>query len=160
MIEKDKQLRKYQKKTVKSKQSSIGVVEYINSETGQVENFNVITAKDVDFNFQKIWLGHLLDTLDVIGNKKIKVMNYLLSIKTYDNIIIGTQRAIAKGSGVSLQVVNETINALVDANALRKVQQGVLMLNPDIIFQGSNSKRMNVLLRYENVDQIEHKKDE
>jgi len=148
------------RKTVKSKQTSVGTAEYINKETGEVETFSVISEKDVDFNFQKIWLGHLLESLDVIGNKKIKVLNYLLRIKNTDNIVIGTQRAIAKGAGVSLPVVNETIKALVRIDALKQQQQGVLMLNPDIMFKGGNGKRMNILLRYDKINQIEHDESE
>ena len=143
------------KKTVKSKQITIGKAQYANQETGEIETFDVIEEKDVDFNFQKIWLGHLLESLDIIGNKKIKVLNYLLKTKNNENIVIGTQRAIAEKSGVSLPVVNETIKALKAINAIRSVSSGVLMLNPDIVFKGGNSKRMSILLKYSRVNEIE-----
>ena len=134
--------------TTNSKITKIGTTEYINKDTGEIETFNVIEEHDQDFNFEKIWLGHLLESLSVLGNAKIKVLNYLLANKNSDNQIIGTQRVIAKGVGVSLPVVNETIQRLVEANAIKKVSSGVLMLNPEIIFKGKHKKRMNILLKY------------
>lgn len=144
------------KKTVSTKATRIGKAEYINQKTGEIEQFNVIEEHDQDFNFQKIWLGHLLESLDVLGNAKIKVLNYLLANKNSDNQIIGTQRAIAKGVGVSLPVVNETLKKLKEVNAVKQVQTGVLMLNPEIVFQGKHSKRMNILLKYTKSETLDH----
>lgn len=153
------EVQKNKKQTTKSKAVTVGKAEYINQETGMVETFNVITERDVDFNFQKIWLGHLLESLDIIGNKKIKVLNYLLKNKTSENLVIATQRSIAEGAGVSLPIVNETIQALKQINAIKSKQQGVLMLNPDIVFKGGNNKRMSILLKYENIKEIDQGED-
>lgn len=144
------------KKTVSSKITRVGKAEYINQKTGEVEQFNVIEEHDQDFNFQKIWLGHLLESLDVLGNAKIKVLNYLLANKNSDNQIIGTQRVIADNVGVSVPVVNETIKKLKEVNAIKQVSNGVLMLNPEIVFQGKHSKRMNILLKYTKAEVIEN----
>lgn len=137
------------------KQVIVGSEEYINSKTGEVEKFNVVKQYDQDFNFQKLWLGHILESLDIIGNKKIKVLNWLLANKDNNNQVIGTQRVIAKKANVSLQLVNETLKMLQLSNLLKKKQQGVYILNPEVIFQGSNSKRMNILLKYSQVETIE-----
>lgn len=148
--------KKTNRKTVKSKQIIVGKAQYINKVTGELETFDVIEEKDVDFNFQKIWLGHLLEGLDIIGNKKIKVLNYLLKTKNNENIVIGTQRSIAENAGVSVPVVNETIQALREINAIKRISNGVLMLNPEIVFKGGNSKRMNILLKYSKVNEIDN----
>ncbi len=148
------------RKSTSTKQTTIGKAEYINKETGEVETFNVISEYDQDFNFQKIWLTHLLDSLDILGGAKVKVLKYLLDKKNGDNQIIGTQRAIAKDVGVSLPIVNQTIGALVNVDALKKVSNGVLMLNPDFIFKGSKSRRMNILLRYNKIETIEHENEQ
>tara|TARA_R110001592_G_C13113800_1_gene745198 strand:- start:913 stop:1428 length:516 start_codon:yes stop_codon:yes gene_type:complete len=142
--------------SVSLKITKIGKANYVNSETGEIETFNVIEENDQDFNFQKIWLGHLLESLNVLGNAKIKVLNYLLANKNSENQIIGTQRAIALGVGVSVPVVNETIKKLKEVNAIKQVSNGVLMLNPEIIFQGKHSKRMNILLKYTKTEIIEN----
>lgn len=144
------------KKTTSKKITKIGTAEYINQATGEVEQFNVIEEHDQDFNFEKIWLGHLLQSLDVLGNAKIKVLNYLLANRNSENQIIATQRVLSQKVGVSLPVVNETIKKLVDSNAISKVSSGVLMLNPEIVFRGKHKKRMSVLLKYNKTNTFEN----
>lgn len=146
-------------KTTSKKTTKIGTAEYLNQATGEIEQFNIIEEHDQDFNFEKIWLGHLLQSLDVLGNAKIKVLNYLLANKNSDNQIIATQRVLAEKVGVSLPVVNETIKKLVDSNAISKVSSGVLMLNPEVVFKGNHKKRMNILLRYNKVNTFENEGD-
>ena len=147
------------KLTTTKKQVVVGRQEYINNKTGEVEEFNVINSYDTDFNFEKIWLSHILESLEVIGNQKIKVLNWLLANKNSSNMIIATQRAIATKSGVSYPVVNQTIKALIDTKAISSEQTGVYMLNPDFMFKGHNKKRMNLLLRFNEINEIDHKKE-
>ena len=154
-----------QKQTSGKKQVRIGRERYINEATGEVQEFDVIEQTEKDFNFDKLWLGHILNSLDIIGNKKIKVLNWLLSNKNSQNQIIGTQRAIAEKTDVSTPVVTETIGMLIQSNLLKKVQGGVYMLNPDILFKGGNRQRLNILMKYkqinefdENGEQIEEQK--
>lgn len=151
----ERRAKRKKKGSTSVKLTTIGKADYINSNTGEVETFNVIEEKDQDFNFEKIWLGHLLTSLDIIGNKKMLVLNWLLANKDSENKIIGTQRVIAEKAKVSLPVVNETIKALVNANAIKKMQTGVFMLNPELVFKGRHSKRMNILLRYTEIETID-----
>lgn len=150
--------KKSSKKTTTKKQVVIGKQQFINKDTGEVEDFNIINTYDTDFNFEKIWLSHILESLEVIGNQKIKVLNWLLKNKNTDNQIIATQRIIAEKSGVSYPVVNQTIKSLMDSKALKSLQTGVYMLNPDFMFKGHNRKRMNLLLRFNEIEEIEHTK--
>lgn len=109
---------------------------------------NVIRYENGDFNFEKLWLAHILDALEAVGNKKIKVMNTLLELKNSENLIISTQRRLAVEAGVSLNTVNETLNILIDSDFLRRKQSGVYQINPDILFKGGNKKRLSILLEY------------
>jgi len=134
-------------KTTK-KMKVVGSQEYINKETGELEKMQVIKMEDRDFNFEKLWLVHILDALEAVGNQKIKVMNTLLKMKNSDNLIIASQAKIGEVANVSKPVVNETIGLLVDSNFLKMVQKGVYMINPDVMFKGGKNNRMNVLLEY------------
>lgn len=147
----DKEKTKKPTKSTSKKQVIVGKQDYVNPNTGEVETFNVINTYDTDFNFEKIWLSHILESLEVIGNQKIKVLNWLLANKNSENQIIATQRTIAEKSKVSYPVVNQTIKALLATNALKLTQAGVYMLNPEFMFKGHNSKRMNLLLRFNNI---------
>lgn len=147
------------KKTTSKKQVVVGKQQFINKETGEVETFNVVNQYDQDFNFDKLWIGHILESLDIIGNKKIKVLNWLLANKDQKNQVIGTQQHIADKIKVSRVVVNQTIKMLETSNLIKKVQDGVYLLNPEVIFKGGNSNRMNVLLRYTKVGVYDHKEE-
>lgn len=146
-------------KTTTKKQVVVGKQEYINKETGELEEFNIINSYDTDFNFEKIWLSHILESLEVIGNQKIKVLNWLLANKNNENMIIATQRAISEKCGVSYPVVNKTIKALIDSKAISSNQSGVYMLNPDFMFKGNNKKRMNLLLRFQEITEVNQSED-
>ena len=123
-------------------------VDYINSNTGEVETMNVISSYG-DSNFDKIWIGHLVSALDIVGNQKIKIVNYLIQNRIRsNNMIIASQRDLSIACKVSLQTVNLTIKALKEVDFIKEVKRGVYQLNPECIFKGSAGNRMNILLQY------------
>lgn len=101
-----------------------------------------------DINFDKIWLNEVLTALEEVGNKKIKVANYILTHRDRStNYLIQTQREIAKECGVSLQTVSSTIKALERANLLC-CKSGIYQVNPERIAYGGHNKRMAILRIY------------
>ncbi|WP_281976280.1 replication/maintenance protein RepL [Halobacillus litoralis] len=144
-------LNKYQKpEKTRKKVKFLGTKEFIDAETGEKQEMQVTDIEERDANFHKIWLGHLLDTLDLIGNKKIKVAMFIMNELNKENQFLGTHRYIAEKTGISLPTVTETMGALQDSNFLIKVRNGFYRANPDVLFKGGKSERMNVLLRYTN----------
>ena len=149
------------KELTKSRKVSVGkttrkTVQVINNKilidkhTGEEFSTQEVIVEERDANFNKIWLGHILLALDTVGNKKIKVMMWIVSNRNRDNMIIGTQREIAKKCEVSVPVVNEAINLLIDIDFMVKGEiQGVYIINPNAIFEGGKSNRMNILFKYE-----------
>jgi len=136
-------------KTTTKKTKVIGKETYINQQTGEIQEMNVIDiTENTDANFHKIWLGHILAALDIIGSQKIKVLNYFLENMNKENLIVATQRKIADDTKTSIQTVSLTIKALKEANILVQVQSGVYRINPNVIFKGYNNSRMNILYRY------------
>lgn len=135
-------------KTTTKKTKVIGNESYINSSTGEIVDMQVIEVEDRDFNFHKIWLGHVIQALDLVGNKKIKVITHILDNLTRDNIYLGTQRQIAERAGVSVKTVNVTIKSLIESNFLKIETQGAYRINPDVIFSGRMDRRLNILYKY------------
>ena len=159
-MKKTKKIAKREVKTNVTRQVKIGKMDITDAETGEIRSVNKMEIKSVDFNWNKIWLGHLLDVLDVIGNKKIAVMNWLLENRNpKNNEVSTTQRIVSDTMNVSLQTVSDTFKALQDANALKKVRNGLYLLNPDIIWVGGNDDRMDILLTYKKIVQIEQEKE-
>lgn len=101
-----------------------------------------------DINFEKIWLGEVMSALEEVGNKKIKVANYILTHRDKStNYLIETQRQIAQKCEVSLQTVSSTIKALESADLIT-CKSGIYQVNPERIAYGGHNKRMAILRIY------------
>lgn len=135
-------------KTTSKLQKIVGTETYINANTGEVEEFQVTTLQDKDFNFNKIWLANVLQSLDIIGNKQMKVAFYLLDNLNKENMFIGSNRIVAEQLGFSLQTVSRTFVALQRVNFIKKVAGSVYIVNPDMLFKGSHKQRLNILNQY------------
>ena len=126
---------------------------YTDNETGEVEIFNVIRVEDTDANFQKLWLGHVLDAIDELGTAKIKVLSYLLEKRhPITNILIKTVREIAKELKISMGTVSVTLSTL-EKHEIIKRRTGSIFVNPDVIFKGAHKNRLNVLIEYRRFDE-------
>ena len=137
--------------------SAVAYQEWVNTETGETKVFAVID-KEVyaDVNFYKVWLLDLITVMDKIGNKKLKVLNYILSnIEPSTNQFGGTIREIAKNINVSTPVVNSTIKLLLEVDFFRKIRTGTYQINPEIMVRGRANKRMNLMIKYNELGEKE-----
>ena len=127
------------KKVRKKTQTIVGTQRYINADTGEILETTVIEKEvDRDFNFHKIWLNDLMSVLNLIGGKKLDILKYLLSeMRTQDNTISVTYRQIEKELNTSQKTIAETMKILQEANFITKVQNGLYMVNPDVIVRGN-----------------------
>lgn len=140
--------------TTVKKVKVIGQQQYVNVNTGELETMNVTSIEDRDFNFHKVWMRNFLSTLDIVGNQKTRLCMWIVDHINRDNQLIGTMRVIANESGMSLETVRITLKILLDADFLRRVQSGVYIVNPEVIFKGSYSSRMNILNQYSTAERI------
>ena len=145
-------------KTTRKKVKIIGTETYISQSDGTIEDMQVISIEERDFNFHKIWLEHILSSIDIIGNQKTKLAFWIMNNLDKENRLIMTQRTIAEKTGMSTKTVTETLKALISSNFLQKVQSGVYRVNPDIVFKGGKNDRINVLLQYRETDETQIKK--
>src|SRR5699024_6637877 len=140
---------KYSKpNTTRKKVKFLGTKEFIDARTVEKETIQVTNNEERDANFHKIWLGHMIENLDMIGNHKIRVAMFIMENIKKENKLIMTYRVIAEKTNTSLQTVSETMKALQESNLLSKIRNGYYRVNPDVIFKGGRNDRMNVLLRY------------
>src|SRR5699024_12492645 len=116
--------------------------------TGEKETMQVTNIEERDANFHKIWLGHMLERLDMIGNQKVRVAMFIMENINKENELIMTYRVIAEKTNTSLQTGSETMKALQESKILSKMRNGYYRLRPDVLFTGGRNDRMNVLLRY------------
>lgn len=136
----------------------VGNTQYINPRTGEIEDFQLIDIEDRDFNFHKIWLSAIIQSLDIIGNQKTRLAFWIIEHLDSENKLVLTQRQIAQKSHISLKTVTETMGILQDSGFLQKINIGAYRVNPDVIFKGRYTTRMGILLQYHQTD-MDNRKD-
>lgn len=160
MSQKSKDPTKTFRSSTAGRQIVVGVDEYVNRRTGEVEEFDVIRVQQADWNFEKLWLFRLLDLLDLAGGAKIQVIAWMLENRDRENRVIATQAKIADGSGVSRRTVNRLLIEMVNEGFISCPQSGVYRLDPTLIWKGPHSQRMNILMCFEKEAQEDAKETE
>jgi len=103
-----------------------------------------------------VWLGHILELVEEVGNAKMVVLVWLLKNADGQNQIAASLREIASATGVGVATVQRLMVALAAADVVtRQGRYGAWRLNPDVVFAGSSKKRMNVLIRYRQEKQLD-----
>ncbi|MBI1829300.1 MAG: replication/maintenance protein RepL [Thaumarchaeota archaeon] len=142
-------------KTTRRKTKVVGVQEYINRDTGEIISCRVVRIEEKDANFRKIWIAHLLDAVEEIGSKKLRVLMWLFDKADAYNRIVATAQEIANQTKISLNTVKRTLVALEQKDIIKR-RIGIVTLNPEVIFKGGTSERMNVLIEYKSIAQSSH----
>lgn len=134
-------------KATTKKVKFLGTQSFINAETGEVVEMQVTDIEERDFNFTKVWMKSVVQTMELIGNKKTAVCFWIIDHLNRDNEICLNYRQIAEQTDASYRTVATTMQILQDVNFLRKVGTAY-RVNPDIIFKGSHGARMAILQDY------------
>lgn len=143
--------------TIKEKHTSkkvkfVGTHKFIDSSTGELVPMAVTEITERDFNFSKVWMQHFLLSMNEIGNKKLSVAFWVIDHLDRENRLICTHRKMADETGCSLATVTQTMKILQGSDFLRKIQSGVYMVNPEIIFKGGHNARMAICMDYRSID--------
>ncbi|HDD6340572.1 TPA: replication/maintenance protein RepL [Staphylococcus aureus] len=132
----------------------------IDEESGEVIEVDKLYRKQTSGNFVKAYIVQLISMLDMIGGKKLKIVNYILdNVHLSNNTMIATTREIAKATGTSLQTVITTLKILEEGNIIKR-KTGVLMLNPELLTRGDDQKQKYLLLEFGNFEQEANEKQE
>lgn len=146
------------KKTNKGSQTTIkktkvvGSQDYLDLSTGELVTMQVTSVEERDFNFSKVWMRSFLTTLDLVGNAKTKVAYWIIDHIDRMNQLTYTYRQMAEETGMSLDTVTATMKALLEADFLRRKNQGCYIVNPNVIYKGTHNARLNVLTQYGDLD--------
>lgn len=127
----------------------VGQETVYNATTGEAIQLYLTQQEERDFNFKKVWFKNFLQTLDLIGNKKTKVAYWIIDNLDKENKLCATFRKICKETNCSMFTVTKTMTVLQEADFLRSIQNGVYVVNPDIVFKGSKNARLNILTQYQ-----------
>lgn len=126
----------------------IGKKKFVDAETNEIQEMQVISVEEQDFNFHKLWLRNILTTVDLIGNQKMKLAFWIIEHLDYENKLIYSYEQMAKETGISLDTVKKTMKILIECDFIKRKNGGCYIVNPDILYKGNNQTRMNVLIQY------------
>lgn len=135
----------------------VGTQQFLNTATGEIEDFQVTSIEERDFNFSKVWMRNFVATLDLVGNQKTKLAFWIIDNVNKENQLIATLRSMSDATGMSLETVRKTMSILQGADFLRKSANGVYVVNPDIVFKGTRNARINILNTYKELGYEEPK---
>jgi predicted transcriptional regulator len=110
--------------------------------------------------FWKIYLLDFMTVLGIIDSKQLDVCIYIAeNTSQSNNLFIGTHKRIAADVGVSPRTVNTILNKLKDNGSIKRVQNGVWAVNPNIMMKDNDRKRQILLSYYETSMEQEERKE-
>lgn len=132
----------------------------IDKSTGNI----VVDSPDLNAILKKaygqkaFWKLYMADYIQVIlgsmDYKQLDVFMYIsMNTQPSTNLFIGTYDKIMKDCNVSKDTVYKLIKKLIDNNFIKRKQNGVYMVNPNIVMKGNNSKKA-LLINYYDTEQI------
>lgn len=133
--------------------------ELVDRATGELILVDQITKRTYGTkNFWKCYLMDFLTVLGIIDSKQLDVFIYIVeNTQQANNTFIGTYSKIAKDVGVCRQTIATIMKKLQENSFIKKVQNGVWLVNPNILMKGNDTKRQILLSYYESdepADQI------
>lgn len=131
-------------------------LQLMNMETGEEILVDQITKRVYGTkNFWKCYLMDFLTVLGIIDSKQLDVFIFIAeNTNQGNNIFIGTYSHISKEVGVCRQTVARIMKKLQDNNFIKKVQNGVWLVNPNILMKGNDTKRQILLSYYDSEEPI------
>lgn len=140
-------------KTTSKKQKFVGVKEFLDPTTNTMVPMQVTSIEERDFDFNKVWMRNLINSMDEIANQKMRLAFWIIDNLNKENQLIMTQRKISEKTEISLKTVSTTMKLLCEPENgaipfLQKINSGAYRVNPDVLFKGSHSNRMGVVMEY------------
>lgn len=110
------------------------------------------------YGTKQFWKCYLMDFLTVLGiidNKQVDIFIYIVeNTNQTTNLFIGTYDKIAKDVGVSRPTIARIMKKLQENNFIKKVQNGLWLVNPNILMKGNDTKRQILLSYYESEEPV------
>lgn len=125
----------------------------VDTDTGECITVDEITK--IHYGAKQFWKCYLMDFLAILGiidNRQVDIFIYIVqNTNPQNNLFIGTYKRIATDTGASEATIARIMAKLVTNNFVRKIQNGVYAINPNILAKGDEKKRQ-ILLTYYNTE--------
>lgn len=134
--------------------------ELIDADTGEVMKVDQITKLAYGSkHFWKCYMKEFLTVMKSLSGRQFDVFIYIVAhTKTSDNVFLGTYSKIVDDTRCCRQTVAAAMKKLQENDFIRKKQNGVWIVNPDILMKGNDNKRRMLLSEYDEAQLIKGKK--
>lgn len=110
-------------------------------------------------SFWKCYLKELVAVMKNLSSKQFNVFVYIIEhARPSDNLFIGTYDKIMKDTGCCRQTVAVSMKKLQEHDFIKKVQNGVWIMNPDVLMKGNANKYRLLLSSYKSGKPMEKNK--
>lgn len=121
---------------------------WVNQRTGEIIETTEILKPVGRQGFMITYLTTILEFIETIGNKKMKIIKYILTnMDKSTNTYLTTTRELAEKTETSPKTVTETLKLLEEKNIIQR-RTGAIMINPRLIHKGNNNKEKALLTRF------------
>lgn len=129
----------------------------VDVDTGEMMTVDQITKMVYGTkNFWKCYLMDFLSVLGIIDSKQLDIFIYIVeNTNQSNNTFIGTYKKIANDVGCSSGTIATIMKKLQANNFIKKLQNGVWFVNPNILMKGNDKKRQILLSYYESEEPID-----
>lgn len=134
---------------------SAGIKRYQDLDTGEIIEATEIVKKVGRQGFMITYLSAIINLIEVLGNKKMQVVKYILNnMEKSNNTLIITTRELATKSKVGENTVIDTLKLLDEAGIIKR-RTGAIMVNSNLIHRGNENKEQTLVARFQEFDGFE-----
>lgn len=116
--------------------------------TGEVIDTPVLTEKVPRGDFEIVYTNRLFSISDELGNKAVKVFNWMLKHKDGLNYINYTQEEIAKATETSRMTVSNVIKVMIEKECLLRKRGGRYLFNPSFMVKGNQNREAYIMTEF------------
>lgn len=122
----------------------------VDAETGELMEVTQTTKlRYGSKHFWKCYMKKFLEVMKSLSAKQYTVFIYIIEhTHPSTNLFIGTYDNIVKDTGCCRQTVSVAMKKLQSCDFIRKKQNGVWMVNPEVLMKGNDSKQYLLLSQY------------
>lgn len=147
---------------VENNSQLVGTVhrELVDKNTGEI----IDVEQTLKFNygskhFWKCYLTDFLKVIDALEGRHLKIFTYIIrKTKSNNNLFICTYDKMVEDLKCSRQTIAETMKILQKTNFIRKKQNGIWIINPNVLMKGNDNKRHSLYSEFLDSQPVEKTK--
>lgn len=114
---------------------------------GEIKSVDIVVKEIPRSGFAITYIGEIIKMLDTIGNKKMKVVKYILQNMDSNNKLSETLEEIARNAEVSYPIVQATLKILENAGIIAR-KTGTVMLSPKLLHKGNVQRERFLMTKF------------